>query len=146
MWQVRMLWCHDKFIGWPGGLFSAQNKIKFWAHFKASWPKNVSKNEKKPKIRVLGLFSTEPYLLWASSDANVGFFSGSDHLATLLDSDMVHDLKIRQWFFFCKVWPPLSFSISWSQPRANEAGGMYGKGVIARKYQKNQASSQSLFP
>ena len=24
------------------------------------------------------------------------------------------------------------------QPRPNEAGGMYGKGVIARKYQKDQ--------
>ena len=24
------------------------------------------------------------------------------------------------------------------QPRSNEAGGMYGKGIIARKYEKNQ--------
>ncbi len=34
-----------------------------------------------------------------------------------------------------------NFLIAIFQPRANEAGGMYGKGVIARKYQKNQAST-----
>ncbi len=28
-------------------------------------------------------------------------------------------------------------NLKFFQPRANEAGGLYGKGVIARKYEKN---------
>ncbi len=143
--STYIVWCHEKFIGWPGGLFSTQ-KI-FELILNASWPKNVrKKGEKSPKFGFWAYFLPNSYSLWASFDANVVFFRGPTIWPPCWIA-MVHDRKRQSVvvFFAKSDRPPLSFSLSWSQPRANEAGGMYGKGVIARKYQKNQASSQSLF-